>query len=247
MANKNKKTKKQKNKKTKKKHTETFQKHLSMLNISEPTPIQQQGIPIALSGRDCIGISRTGSGKTLAYLLPAIVHISAQPIVKKGEGPIALILAPTRELVNQINEEIGKFVKANNYVSVRHCAVYGGADRHRQIYNLKQSPDIIVATPGRLIDLLTQNETNFKRTTYVVLDEADRMLDMGFRDDLETILTYVRPDRQCLLWSATWPTEIQQIASMYTKDPIRVQIGSTDLHANDNVIKYLFFFFFFNL
>ena len=151
---------------------------------------------MALSGRDVIGISRTGSGKTLAYLLPLIVHIQAQPIVKRGEGPIGLILAPTRELTLQINDEINKYIRSNPDIQLKNAAVYGGSDRHKQIYSLRQSPDILVATPGRLLDLLECGETNFKRTTYCVLDEADRMLDMGFRDDLEAILSYIRPDKQ---------------------------------------------------
>mmetsp|Transcript_40400 Transcript_40400/g.66349 ORF Transcript_40400/g.66349 Transcript_40400/m.66349 type:complete len:555 (-) Transcript_40400:146-1810(-) len=209
--------------------------HLHKLNISAPSPIQQQGIPMALSGRDVIGISRTGSGKTLAYLLPLIVHIQAQPVVKRGEGPIGLIVAPTRELTLQINNEIEKYIQSNPDIQLKTTAVYGGSDRHKQIYSLRQSPDILVATPGRLLDLLECGETNFKRTTYCVLDEADRMLDMGFRDDLENILSYIRPDKQTLMWSATWPKEIQQIASSYMSDPIRVQIGSTELHANSNI------------
>jgi len=209
--------------------------HLDKLNINEPSAIQQQGIPMALSGRDVIGISRTGSGKTLAYLLPLIVHIQAQPIVKRGEGPIGIIIAPTRELALQINEEINKYIKSNPDIQLKNCAIYGGSDRHKQIYQLRQSPDILVATPGRLLDLLESGETNFKRTTYAVLDEADRMLDMGFRDDLECILSYIRPDKQTLMWSATWPKEIQSIAANYMNDPIRVQIGSTELHANSNI------------
>eukprot|EP01084_Bolivina_argentea_P155845 271572_1 len=142
------------------------------MGINAPSPIQQQGIPMALSGRDVVGISRTGSGKTLAYLLPLIVHIQAQPIVKSGEGPIGVILAPTRELALQIDSEISRYVESNPDVQLKHCAVYGGSDRHRQISNLRRSPDILVATPGRLLDLLECGETNFKRTTYSVLDEA---------------------------------------------------------------------------
>ena len=163
------------------------------------------------------------------------MHIQAQPIVKRGEGPIGLILAPTRELTLQINGEITKYIESNPEIQLKNCAVYGGSDRHRQIHSLRQSPDILVATPGRLLDLLECGETNFKRTTYCVLDEADRMLDMGFRDDLECILSYIRPDRQTLMWSATWPKEIQQIANQYMREPIRVQIGSTELHANSNI------------
>ena len=150
-------------------------------------------------------------------------------------APCALVLAPTRELTLQINGEINKYIESNPEIQLKNCAVYGGSERHRQIHSLRQSPDILVATPGRLLDLLECGETNFKRTTYCVLDEADRMLDMGFRDDLECILSYIRPDRQTLMWSATWPKEIQQIANQYMNDAIRVQIGSTELHANSNI------------
>jgi len=212
-----------------------YLEYLRKLGIDTPTPIQQQGIPTALTGRDVVGVSRTGSGKTLAYLLPCIVHIAAQPPVQKNEGPIGLVLAPTRELVCQIADEIQKLTQFNREESIKHCAVYGGTDRQRQLFSLKQSPDILVATPGRLMDLLETGATNFKRTTYCVLDEADRMLDMGFRDDIETILSYIRPDKQTLMWSATWPSEIQSIASNYMKDPIRIQIGSTELFANSNI------------
>lgn len=209
---------------------------LKSLGLDSPTPIQSQGIPMALSGRDFIGISRTGSGKTLAYLMPAIVHIREQDEVEQGQGPIGLILAPTRELTLQINNEIKKFAKEN---LIRHCAVYGGADRQKQINNLSKSPDVLVATPGRLIDLLNEGHTNFKRTTYLVLDEADRMLDMGFRKELEIILSCVRPDKQLLMWSATWPKEIQDIANRYMHpDYLKVNIGSTDLHANENIDQY---------
>lgn len=216
---------------------EQYLKYLNRLGIDNPTPIQQQGIPTALAGRDVIGISRTGSGKTLTYLLPCIVHIAAQPAVNKGEGPIGLILAPTRELACQIGNEIDKLIQLNR-TAIKYCTVYGGTDRNRQIYSLKQSPDILVATPGRLMDLLESGVTNFKRTTYCVLDEADRMLDMGFRDDIETILSYIRPDKQTLMWSATWPSEIQSIALNYMNDPVRIQIGSTDLIANSNIKQH---------
>merc|ERR1719273_3063588 len=212
-----------------------YLQNLKEMKIGEPTPIQQQGIPMALSGRDIIGVSKTGSGKTLAYILPAVVHINAQPLLKHGEGPICLILAPTRELVMQIDQEINKFSRSSSYATIKHCAVYGGQKRERQLMQLRRQPEILVATPGRLIDFLESGDTNFKRCTYVVLDEADRMLDMGFTKDLEKILSQVRPDRQCLMWSATWPKEIQDIANRFMSDPIRVQVGSTDLRANEDI------------
>jgi len=212
-----------------------YLQNLKDMNIGDPTPIQQQGIPMALSGRDIIGVSKTGSGKTLAYTLPAIVHINAQPLLKPGEGPIVLILAPTRELVMQIDQEINKFSRSSSYATIKHCAVYGGQKRERQLMQLRRQPEILVATPGRLIDFLESGDTNFRRCTYLVLDECDRMLDMGFQKDVEKIMSQIRPDRQTLLWSATWPKEIQDISSRYMNDAIRVQIGSVDLTANENI------------
>jgi len=212
-----------------------YLQNLKEMGIGEPTSIQQQGIPMALSGRDIIGVSKTGSGKTLAYILPAVVHINAQPLLKNDEGPIVLILAPTRELVMQIDLEINKFSRSSSYATIKHCAVYGGQKRERQLMQLRRQPEILVATPGRLIDFLESGDTNFRRCTYLVLDECDRMLDMGFQKDVEKIMSQIRPDRQSLLWSATWPKEIQDISSRYMADPIRVQIGSVELTANENI------------
>jgi len=216
-----------------------YLQNLKDMNIGDPTPIQQQGIPMALSGRDIIGVSKTGSGKTLAYTLPAIVHINAQSLLKVGEGPIVLILAPTRELVMQIDQEINKFARSSSYATIKHCAVYGGQKRERQLMQLRRQPEILVATPGRLIDFLENGDTNFRRCTYLVLDECDRMLDMGFQKDVEKIMSQIRPDRQTLLWSATWPKEIQDISSRYMNDAIRVQIGSEELIANENISQNL--------
>jgi len=212
-----------------------YLQNLKEMKIGEPTPIQQQGIPMALSGRDIIGVSKTGSGKTLAYILPAVVHINAQLLLKHGEGPIVLILAPTRELVMQIDQEINKFSRSSSYATIKHCAVYGGQKRERQLMQLRRQPEILVATPGRLIDFLESGDTNFRRCTYLVLDECDRMLDMGFQKDVEKIMSQIRPDRQSLLWSATWPKEIQDIANRFMSDPIIVQIGSVELIANENI------------
>mmetsp|Transcript_28899 Transcript_28899/g.21518 ORF Transcript_28899/g.21518 Transcript_28899/m.21518 type:complete len:136 (-) Transcript_28899:1426-1833(-) len=133
-----------------------------------------------MSGRDVIGIAETGSGKTLAYVLPMLRHIKVQRPLEEGEGMIALVLAPTRELATQIYKETKKFAKT---CGLRVCCVYGGADIQGQLSSLKQGAEIVVCTPGRMIDVLTTSNgkiTNLKRTSYVVLDEADRMLDMGF-------------------------------------------------------------------
>ena len=157
---------------------------------------------MALSGRDMIGIAATGSGKTLSYCLPSIVHINAQPQLQYGDGPIVLVLAPTRELAVQIQTECSKFGKSSR---IRNTCVYGGAPKGPQIRDLARGVEICIATPGRLIDMLEAGKTNLKRVTYLVLDEADRMLDMGFEPQIRKIVDQIRPDRQTLMWSATWP------------------------------------------
>ncbi|KAK6920643.1 DEAD/DEAH box helicase domain [Dillenia turbinata] len=205
---------------------------ISRLGFVEPTPIQSQGWPMALKGRDVIGIAETGSGKTLAYLLPALVHVSAQPRLVQGEGPIVLVLAPTRELAVQIQEEALKFGSAAN---IRSTCIYGGAPKGPQIRDLRRGVEIIIATPGRLIDMLEAQHTNLKRVTYLVLDEADRMLDMGFEPQIRKIIAQIRPDRQTLYWSATWPREVETLARQFLRNPFKVIIGSPDLKANQSI------------
>ncbi|KAJ7945822.1 DEAD-box ATP-dependent RNA helicase [Quillaja saponaria] len=198
----------------------------------EPTPIQAQGWPMALKGRDMIGIAETGSGKTLAYLLPALVHVSAQPQLVQGEGPIVLILAPTRELAVQIQEETVKFGSQSN---IKSTCIYGGAPKGPQIRDLRKGIEIVIATPGRLIDMLEAQHTNLRRVTYLVLDEADRMLDMGFEPQIRKIISQIRPDRQTLYWSATWPREVETLARQFLHNPYKVIIGSPDLKANQSI------------
>jgi len=220
---------------------EVYLNHIKKIGITEPSAIQRQGIPMALSGRDLIGVSKTGSGKTLAFILPGIVHINAQPLLKPGDGPICLVLSPTRELAVQIDNEVRKFASSGAYTAITHTVVYGGAKRGPQMAMLRRQPEILIATPGRLLDFLECGAVNLRRTTYLVLDEADRMLEMGFQQDIEKILSQCRPDRQTVMFSATWPKEVQHIAESYMTDPIRVQIGSLDLGANTNIHQTLKF------
>ncbi|WOL03649.1 protein SON [Canna indica] len=200
----------------------------------EPTPIQAQGWPMALKGRDLIGIAETGSGKTLAYLLPALVHVNAQPRLAYGEGPIVLVLAPTRELAVQIQAEVTKF---GLHASARSTCIYGGAAKGPQIRDLKKGVEIVIATPGRLIDMLEACHTNLRRVTYLVLDEADRMLDMGFEPQIRKIISQIRPDRQTLYWSATWPREVEALARQFLQNPYKVIIGSPYLKANQSILQ----------
>ncbi|KAH0982439.1 hypothetical protein GBA52_009616 [Prunus armeniaca] len=195
----------------------------------EPTPIQAQGWPMALKGRDLIGIAETGSGKTLAYLLPAIVHVNAQPILSPGDGPIVLVLAPTRELAVQIQQEATKFGSSSK---IKSTCIYGGVPKGPQVRDLQRGVEIVIATPGRLIDMIESHHTNLRRVTYLVLDEADRMLDMGFDPQIRKIVSQIRPDRQTLYWSATWPKEVEQLARQFLYNPYKVIIGSPDLKAN---------------
>ncbi|KAK9502540.1 hypothetical protein O3M35_011304 [Rhynocoris fuscipes] len=197
-----------------------------------PTPIQAQGWPIALSGRDMVGIAQTGSGKTLAYVLPAIVHINNQPRLRPRDGPIALILAPTRELAQQIQQVATDFGSSTD---VRNTCVFGGAPKGGQARDLERGVEILIATPGRLIDFLEKGTTNLKRCTYLVLDEADRMLDMGFEPQIRKIIEQIRPDRQVLMWSATWPKEVRNLAEEFLHNYIQLNIGSLELAANHNI------------
>ena len=202
--------------------------------FANPTAIQSQGWPMALSGRDVVGIAETGSGKTLTYTLPAIVHINAQPLLAQGDGPIVLILAPTRELAVQIQEEVSKFGKSSR---IRNTCVYGGVPKGGQIRDLARGVEVCIATPGRLIDMLEAGKTNLRRVTYLVLDEADRMLDMGFEPQIRKIIGQIRPDRQTCMWSATWPKEIRQMANDFQQNFIQVNVGSHDLHANARITQ----------
>lgn len=198
----------------------------------EPTGIQAQGWPIALSGRDMVGIASTGSGKTVAYMLPAAVHIVHQQRIQRGDGPIALVLAPTRELAQQI-QSVAQAYSARG--CIRNTCLFGGSPKGPQARDLERGVEIVIATPGRLIDFLERGTTNLRRCTYLVLDEADRMLDMGFEPQIRKIIEQIRPDRQVLMWSATWPKEIQALAEDFLTDYIKVNIGSLNLSANNNI------------
>lgn len=207
---------------------------------ARPTPIQMQGIPIALSGRDLIGIAETGSGKTLSYIAPAIVHINAQSPAEPGEGPICLVVVPTRELCTQIQEEAHKFTEAVKEMGGVPCKIataYGGVKKKEQLWYLRDSVDILIAAPGRLIDFLSCGELSLLRTTYLVLDEADQMLDMGFEPQLRQILSQVRPDKQCLMYSATWPREVRTLAlTVFKQPPVHIRVGGDDeLRANHQI------------
>ncbi|QQP57122.1 Uncharacterized protein FKW44_002001 [Caligus rogercresseyi] len=200
----------------------------------KPTPIQAQAVPIVMSGRDMIGIAKTGSGKTLAFLLPLFRHIMAQPELEEGDGPIAIIMTPTRELCMQIGKEIRKFSKAIK--GARSVCVYGGTGISEQIAELKRGAEIIVCTPGRMIDMLAANNgrvTNCRRITYVVLDEADRMFDMGFEPQVSRIIGNCRPDKQMVMFSATFPRQMEGLARRILNKPVEVTVGGRSVVCKD--------------
>lgn len=199
----------------------------------KPTSIQCQALPVVLSGRDIIGIAKTGSGKTAAFVLPMIVHIMDQPELQKEEGPIGVICAPTRELAHQIYLEAKKFAKA---YGIRVSAVYGGMSKLEQFKELKAGCEIVVATPGRLIDMLKMKALAMLRATYLVLDEADRMFDLGFEPQVRSIVGQIRPDRQTLLFSATMPRKVEKLAREILSDPIRVTVGEVGM-ANEDITQ----------
>ncbi|KAF6774725.1 hypothetical protein AHF37_06189 [Paragonimus kellicotti] len=199
-----------------------------------PTPIQAQGLSMGLAGRDVVGIAQTGSGKTASFIIPALVHIAAQPRLLRGDGPICLILVPTRELAQQVLAVAQDFASA---AGMRTMCFYGGSSRGPQMRDLQRGAEICIATPGRLIDFIRTESKLLSRVTYLVLDEADRMLDMGFEPQIRKIVAHIRPDRQTLMWSATWPREVQTLARDFLNNYIQVNIGSIALHANPNITQ----------
>lgn len=213
--------------------------HLNVLNsiralgFTTPTPIQAQAMPCILSGRDVVGVAKTGSGKTLAFVLPMIRHIKDQRPLSANEGPIGLILSPTRELAMQIHRVCKLFGKSLN---LRATCAYGGAPIKDQIAELRRGSEMLVCTPGRIIDLLAANGgrvLNLQRVTYLVLDEADRMFDMGFEPQVAKILANIRPDRQTILFSATFPRHMERLAKTTLKDPVEVVVGMRNVVAKE--------------
>ncbi|TRY98961.1 hypothetical protein DNTS_001232 [Danionella cerebrum] len=204
---------------------------------TQPTPIQCQGVPIALSGRDIIGIAKTGSGKTAAFIWPILVHIMDQKELQDGDGPIAVIVCPTRELCQQIHAECKRFGKA---YGLRSVAVYGGGSMWEQAKALQEGAEIVVCTPGRLIDHVKKKATSLQRVTFLVFDEADRMFDMGFEYQVRSIASHVRPDRQTLLFSATFRKKIERLARDILSDPIRVVQGDIG-EANEDITQIVEF------
>ncbi|KAL7075369.1 hypothetical protein ACQ4LE_005354 [Meloidogyne hapla] len=206
--------------------------------FEKPTPIQAQAVPAALSGRDVLGLAKTGSGKTLAYIWPTIVHIMNQEELSPGDGPIALIIVPTRELAIQVYNEAKRYTSLYNIALV--CA-YGGGSKYEQKKALENGAELVIGTPGRIIDLVKIEATNFLRTTFLVLDEVDRMFDLGFEAQVKSIADHIRPDKQCLVFSATCKPKIEKLIMHVLYNPIKIlcgDIGENTLVQQQIIVLY---------
>jgi ATP-dependent RNA helicase RhlE len=191
---------------------------VNAVGFTTPTPIQEQAIPVVLAGKDILGLAQTGTGKTAAFVLPMLQHLSTGPLRQVR----ALIVAPTRELAEQIHQTI---VDLGKNTKIRSITLYGGVGKGAQVSALRRGPEIVVACPGRLLDHIGDGNIDLSRVELLVLDEADRMCDMGFLPDVRRILNHLPKQRQTLFFSATMPTEIRTLADSILKDPVTVQIG----------------------
>ena len=201
-----------------------FLKALSEEGYTIPTPIQNETIPLALQGSDILGMAQTGTGKTAAFALPILQKLNAMQAPDKFREPRAVILAPTRELAIQINDSLRKYGK---YVGLKHTVIFGGVKQGPQVKLLSKGVDIIVATPGRLLDLINQGFCTLNKIQFFVLDEADRMLDMGFIRDVQKIVKMLPAKRQTLFFSATMPDSVVKLADTILNSPKKVKVKST--------------------
>lgn len=197
-------------------------KALCAEGYNTPTLIQEQAIPVILEGKDLLGCAQTGTGKTAAFAIPLLQILYKEKISEKGPRIVkALILTPTRELAIQIGESLGSY---GRYTGLKHTVIYGGVSQFHQVKALKSGVDIIVATPGRLLDLMNQNYISVSNLKLLVLDEADRMLDMGFSFDVKKIISRLPAKRQTLLFSATMPKEINNMVNTILKSPVKIEV-----------------------
>src|SRR4051812_1619291 len=203
-----------------------------------PTPIQEQSIPVILKRKDLLGCAQTGTGKTAAFAIP-MLQLLAEDLVngKKTKAIKALILTPTRELAIQIDES---FAAYGRHIPLKHKVVFGGVSQHSQVMALQQGIDILIATPGRLLDLMNQGYVNLQSIQIFVLDEADRMLDMGFVNDVKKVIAKLPTQRQTLFFSATMPNEIKDLSNSILTNPTRVEVTPVSSTAN-TIDQYIFF------
>ncbi len=215
-----------------------LQEATEALGFVEPTPVQAQAIPYMLTTeKDLVTLSQTGTGKTAAFGFPLLERIFQHPLQGAGGQTLGLVLAPTRELCIQIAKDLRSY--AQFLPEIRIVPVYGGEDIRKQLMALDRTPQIIVATPGRLIDLIRRGKVRLDNIQYLVLDEADEMLDMGFQEDIETILAATPTERRTMLFSATMPREVEKIASQYMRDYETIQIGSRN--AGTENVDHIYF------
>lgn len=198
---------------------EALLKALDTQGYSTPTPIQKQAIPIVLQGKDLLGVAQTGTGKTAAFGLPILQLLNSKNNSRRGIK--ALILTPTRELAIQIDDSLAAY---GEHTRLNHAVIFGGVSQNAQVQKLRRGVDILVATPGRLLDLMNQGFINLQSLEIFVLDEADRMLDMGFIHDVKKVIKSLPEKRQTLFFSATMPEEIQSLAKMMLKNPVKVEV-----------------------
>ena len=216
---------------------EPLQRALKSENYAKPTPIQAEAIPLLIEGRDLLGIAQTGTGKTAAFALPLLHRLAATKHARVPRSPRALILAPTRELARQIDERARAYGRA---LSIRTAVIFGGVGQGQQVKALASGVDILIATPGRLIDLLGQRHVKLDKVEILVLDEADRMLDMGFIRDVRKIIAALPRERQSLLFSATMPADVARLAEEILRDPVRIEVSPKAMTV-DKVEQHVYF------
>ena len=217
---------------------EPILKALITEGYTTPTPIQQQAIPVLLQGKDLLGCAQTGTGKTAAFAIPILQNLYLQKQASKGSFNIkALILTPTRELAIQIDESFAAYGKNTG---LKHLVVFGGVSQYNQTNSLRRGVDILIATPGRLLDLIEQRFISLQHIQTFVLDEADRMLDMGFIHDVKRIITKLPEKRQTLFFSATMPPEISKLSNSILSNPVKVEVTPVSSTA-ENVTQAIYF------
>src|SRR5512145_2673049 len=212
---------------------EPLRRAVADMGYETMTPIQAQAIPVVLEGRDVMGAAQTGTGKTAAFSLPLLQRLlkHENASTSPARHPVrALVLLPTRELADQVVEQVKLYAK---YTQLRSTVVFGGIDMKPQTAELKKGVEVLVATPGRLLDHIEARNCVLNQVEYVVLDEADRMLDIGFLPDLQRILAYLPAERQTLLFSATFSPEIRRLAQSYLKDPVTVEAARPNATATN--------------
>ena len=217
--------------------TEPILKALIDKKYETPTPIQEQAIPVALSGRDLLGIAQTGTGKTAAFAIPIIQHLDQSHARDKKREIKALILTPTRELAIQIDECFTDYAR---YTDLRHTVIFGGVNQKQQVDALRRGTDVLIATPGRLLDLINQKYITLNHISHFVLDEADRMLDMGFIHDIKRLLPLLPARKQTLFFSATMPSAINDLSKTILYKPVRVEVAPVS-SVVDTIEQHLYF------